>query len=530
MHKHVIGLSIAPQAIRLVEVACHKNGRAVSRAAVAPVADLRAETLAAALGQLLSAGKTRRADVICALDLPEMFLGKIVTPKMPRREVVEAIRWEVREHLTFPAEQAVIDHTLLETLRGGASEKFSLLAAAAPRGAVEQIRAAFRLLNADRDLRHFHLAKLVPGPLAAAHLYRRVPPGGKDLAVVQLDDEIITMTFMRDQGVELFRRLPMAGKDITTSMTKALVSPEGKIELSLLEAGEIKETYGITRRDSDEIVAGKISGKQIFVLIRPQLEKLINEVRRSVNFYAQKSGYPVGLVLLSGPGSRIKGLAGYLEEQLEMNVVPADATAQVAVIPSVIREHPGFGQDFDQALGAALQPPEEINLLARQRAATAATGPSWPGFAVLLAVVGAVSLVFGWAHIEKFQALRQWDEARRDYEAVSSRVDEVQLAVALAAARRNRPDWHAALQTVSRVVPEEIYFSEMWSEEDVLYVKGMLTSGSGDDRAGLTGFTTALDRELCERTQLLQVREVREKEDGTEFRLSCDIPLRITWK
>ncbi|MCA9394834.1 MAG: pilus assembly protein PilM [Candidatus Omnitrophica bacterium] len=528
MSKHVIGLSIAPHVLRLVEGVRDKNGCVITNAATAPVTDFSPEGLAKGLRQVLRTITAKRAEVICAVNLPDMYLGKIVTPKMPRRELAEAIRWEIGENLTFPSERAAIDYFRTETLRGGTGEKFSLLTAAVSRDAIDRIRSAFRLVNVDRELRNIRLAKIIPAPLAVTQLFRhQLVAAAEHVAVVHMDDHMISMVFLRECGLELFRRLPLAGKDITISMTKALVSPEGKIELSLSEAETFKRAYGIAERDSDQILDGKISGKQIYMLIRPQLEKLVNEIRRSVNFYAQKSGYPVRHVILSGPGAHIKGLVDYLGEQLDLNVATAVAANSLAVLPAVTSEYSGFGLDFDQATGAACHPPDEINWLSRQSTVSAAPGPSRVGYAVLLAVAAAVSLTYGWAQSERIRGQNQWEEARRQYDALQPRVDEVRMSVELASIAQDRRDWRTALQVISRIVPADIYFSEMWTEDNMLYIKGAVV-GEADGESGVSGFMSALEGEACSKSQLLQVRRLRGEDKRTEFRIACEIPWRIT--
>lgn len=518
MSHTIIGISIEPRRIRIVVTARLKGERVICHAAAVDVAP-GPQGLVRSVQQALSGWQVARAEVRCAVCLPNTYVGTVLTPPMPKGELADAIRWEVKEHLSLPPEEIELDYLLREKVRQGDTDKCSWLAAAASRTETERIVAAVGQDNGRQKLRVSHI---VPSAMTLEYVLAGAPTlTAGETALVHMGDEVTEISIHRHGQLQYTRRLAVTGDDITASMTKALVSPEGKIELTRSEAQQFQRKFGISRRDSDEILAGKISGKQVYMLIRPQLEKLVNELRRSLSFYEQKCGGVVGTICLSGPAAGMQGLSAYLAGELTLDVRIIDGRPGLRMAPKVAEEFPAFAQEFDLALGTALDRPPPLNLMPRRRSVMISGGQAVGRYLLLSGLVACVSFGYGWARIDAARADDEWRQVRRQYDAVQPRLDGLRAALERATTATAHKDWRSVLQDLSLITSKEILFTEVWTQEDLLYVKGTVSGQRRDGRAELTAFVAQLNKAPCRNAQLIQVRQLPGADKATEFRLTC---------
>ena len=138
---------------------------------------------------------------------PEAYsLLLIEPPDVPFAEIKEAVRWRIRELLSFPAEEAVIDvFPFPEDAQRGRKTVF-VVAAHRP-GLAERIEAIgpSRLVLRAIDITELSIRNLLEGA------------GTAPLAVLQATDGVGTITLLRGERVYLSRRIEL--KDLTADRT-----------------------------------------------------------------------------------------------------------------------------------------------------------------------------------------------------------------------------------------------------------------------------------------------------------------------
>ncbi len=121
-----IGVDLGSSAIKVVQI----KGKKVSLAALMDIEDIREDELVLIerlRGFFKNLGISGKQAVV---HIPgrEAFIRTTTLPLMPKRELNEAVRWEIKRHLPYPPEEAIFDYVALKTADGiavtfAASEK-----------------------------------------------------------------------------------------------------------------------------------------------------------------------------------------------------------------------------------------------------------------------------------------------------------------------------------------------------------------------------------------------------------------------
>ena len=146
-----LGLEIGASALKLVEVS--GNPPALKALASRPtppgllMEGMVAEpaALAQEIKELLLEARTRKRYVVTALSNLAVILRPIQVPKMPLKEMEEAVRWEAERYIPFPIDEVVLDFaplTPLSEVQEG--EQVQVMVAAARQEAVAGVLEALR--------------------------------------------------------------------------------------------------------------------------------------------------------------------------------------------------------------------------------------------------------------------------------------------------------------------------------------------------------------------------------------------------
>jgi type IV pilus assembly protein PilM len=359
------GLDIGTHSIKLIGLKMTAQGPLLTQAGVKDIpygeekedVNFIAETLKALLRE---AGlKPGRVSLIASgSGVNIRFLS---LPSMPKAELPEAIRWEIRSQLPFPIESARIDFHALDEFEEEGVKKIHLIVAACP----SQLIYRTLSIAEKAGLQPVHLDV---APFAFWNALLTFHGLEKDEGVVLLDlGSKKTGVHIFQKGVLQFsREVTPAGADITQAIMEGISSGE---DLSLLyeRAEKIKKEIGIPAETSPERVGEEsIPVAKISVLMRPVLEKLATEISRSLDYYTnQFHEERIHRLLLTGGGANLKNVASYLTEELRLPVEVFSPAREVLFDSRKIDAQVLKAMDprFTAAMGVALPAPKRIELL-----------------------------------------------------------------------------------------------------------------------------------------------------------------------
>jgi type IV pilus assembly protein PilM len=261
----------------------------------------------------------------------DVIVKQVPLPWMDESEVAGALRFEAKKHLPFDVQQMVLDHQVLG--RHPVERRLDVLLATVSQQRLERMLAPLRELGIEADI-------VDAAPLALSnaltHWFGREPAGdGEVRLLLDLGHRGSWLTLRQKSQPFFARRLDWGGAQLTQAIAASL---DGSLE----------------RADAWKLDAGSSLAQEspeAFAAVRA-LERLTEEVRRSVAYYGTLAPLPANLTLhVCGGTTRLAGLTEQLSGQLGM---PVAVFSPLDTGESRLHAHAG-GPQYAQAYGLALR-------------------------------------------------------------------------------------------------------------------------------------------------------------------------------
>jgi len=518
----LIGLDIGSLSMKLAELA-YQQGKLVLLKLKLQEIDSRKDNEDGqldALKGLFRDIKTKDAKLHVVINCSASCTKISVIPFMPKSEILQALKWEMRNFISFPIDEAAIDYEILQEIAEGGVKKLKVAVACCPQETVNKYIDLLRQAGIGPSLftQHGFALKNVITCLCSKE--------NKTVAVLDIGYTFSELVIFQDRELVFSRKLPVASQDFTLEMTQALVSDHGKTELTLEEAESIKKKYGILSSDDSKVLDDKISSAQLVSFLRPNLEKLVTEIERSFAYYHEKEqGTPVKLLLLLGGGSNLKNLTRYLSESLR---IPVQLGNPLAAFPSssssLLNDELETAHCFASALGVALASPRDINLLPieiKQQTRLLIKRSSIK--ALVTAVIVILILVYTGMRIRLGIYDKRVAAAELELGALSPQIEELPRQAFMSKILNQRVFWSDALKEISNFIPEPVYLTEMNAKENILTLKGEIKSPALAGEQFLTEFMCSLEEGVFKEVNLISSKDSPEDKLNTfELRLGIE--------
>jgi len=473
-----------------------------------------------ALRNLFRDVNTKDAKINVVINCSQSCTKISVIPFMPKSEIVAALKWEMKNFISFPIEQAVIDYEILEGVAEGGVKKLKVAVACCPQETVDRYLDLLSAAGIRPSLftQHSFVSKNVINSLC--------PKEKRAVALLDIGYTFSELAIFQDRELVFSRKLPVAGQDFTQEMTQALVSDRGKTELTLEEAESIKKEYGICRSNKSKVLEAKIACAQLISLLRPNLEKLVTEIERSFTFYREKEqGAPVELLLLLGGGGNLKNLTKKLSKNLHIPVQLGNPLVAFPLSgPSLLGDEPETANRFASALGAALASPGDINLLPieiKQQTKLLIKRSSIE--ALVTAFVVIMVLVYTGMRLRLGIYDKRIAAAELELGALSPQIEELPKQAFLGGILNQRIYWSSALKEISNLIPKPVRLTEINTKENILTLKGEIKSPGLVREQILTEFMGSLQKGIFKEVELISTEDSSEDKLNTfELRLGIE--------
>ena len=489
------GLDVGSRSIKLVEVEQTPTGLRLLRALIQELPVSVEGQAVDRLGWLQSALKEVSARTIhVALGGPEVVVRRIHMPLMPERELHEAVRWQIKDQLPFPIQEAVIDFRVMGQVWEKDIKKQDLLLAAAPARALRELIEIVERSGAQ-------VASLNPTPCAVWSCVAALMPEMQQGSVVliELGARTTHVIIVKDGAICVVRDLPLGSENMTASLVGIVASEQGDVTIDLSKAEALKRQYGVMLEAAEGRTKDGIPLFHLASLMRPVLEQLLTEISRFLDFYkVQLEQGGVSRVLLCGGGAGLKSLQTFLADGLG---VPVEVFNPLLRIPDrVERLEPEQiaegGPRLAVALGAALEHGRGLDVLpvevkrarravrARRFWTTAARGM---GAAALILYLG-LQMALGLLQFQLHRQQRVWKHAEPAYRhGMLTAFTRVKLGTTVEQAQQfldEQPVWDGILKELGELMPPALELDEL-----ALFPEG--EGASGSMRFRLTGQVAA---------------------------------------
>jgi type IV pilus assembly protein PilM len=516
-----LGIDIGSSSIKAVELEFGAAGQAVIRKAnLVPKSE--------GLSKALEGMHIRGAKAIGIVDCPTSCLRYFTIPNMPDKELGEAIKWEAKDKISFPLDEAVIAYETEEEIVEGGIKKLRVKFVASPKKFVDEITALMAGAGVEP-------VAITEPPLAIENAAKHLGIEGKDAAaIIDIGAESTGINIIRDGSLKFHRKIGSGGIAITKAITSVLITEQGRVELGFKDAEELKLKYGIPALPGTEPLDGKINSQQLISLIRPATERLVQEIERSFEYYSDGSlGDKVKSVVLVGGGAFLKGLAQFLHETLDLPVSVGNPFKGMKLEHNAIT--PGAEPHrFAEALGAALGEGKGINLLPSEirhrtvRTFEKAAVESVVVAVVLMLVLSFVGMQLRLSSYEKkikygdkeLEAMRPQIQIAMNYERMKQ--DIAKKKDFIGKMLSEEPPLKEVLKELSNKIPKEAVLTSLRIDDKALIISGEILGEVINREEALSTIIAALQGGLFSETTLVNARISEDSKAKAEFEIKCE--------
>lgn len=301
--RSIVGCDLGRGAVKLVQLAPTSRGWKVGHAELHELAPESRDDEAWPSPQAIQIAmrQTWLADHAVAVSLQSRpaVVRHLDLPPMPVREIHEALKWEAKKATSLGVDEVIVDYVAGEVVKGSAERKMPVTMIVAERAAVQEEFRQYQQAG-------FKVTAMDINPVAFYHAVHRLgqdQTGAGCVALVDIGAGRTDINIVKHGTLRFSRSIPLGGAALTQSLVQ-------KFGVDVTQAEAIKREQGL-------------SGKaKILEVLGPEVDRLIVEIQRSVDYYrAQSRDGALERVLLGGGTVLMPGFINYASAFFDAKVM-----------------------------------------------------------------------------------------------------------------------------------------------------------------------------------------------------------------
>ena len=333
-----IGLGIGSSSIKLIQLYPVADGWEIGGYAIQEFRSdsggrslCESEHFARRLKELFAACGAR-GGVVCSLRGDKVSTGLIQLARMPKAELASASRLEAGRRVTFNIDKALLQNIAVEKDPARPGGKLNYIVTAVSREIVSTILGALREAG-------LQAVALLPIPFAWKDFLRDL--AGVDastaVAVVDIGAGCTQVCIYKGDRLHFSREFETGGRHVTEAVIQAGQTFGVKTKISWEEAEEIKKSTNLLQADSIQTLKENLTASQVAGMVRPVLEKIVQESKRSLEYFQQLyRKEEVSRVYLCGGEALLPGFERFFRERLGTPVEIFGLNARIKLHSSII--------------------------------------------------------------------------------------------------------------------------------------------------------------------------------------------------
>jgi len=334
-----------------------------------------------AIKKLFSTAKPGKIDCkYCLLSIPEnkVFTHIFQAPADLKHDQIEDFIFnQVEGIIPFNRETTIADFKIVKL-----NDKFKqILYAAAPQKLINDILAILKKFNVS-----VLAVELESLSVARALLTKQTSKEAN--IIVDIGGNFSNITIFDKEGLKLTVSLPIAGNQMTEELCQ-------RAKLTKAKANELKAKEGLNT-----------TKKLALQALQDSLDKIVEEMRRSIVFYQERSGRSVAKAIFVGGSANMPGLIDYFQSKLDLVTVKGNPWHRLRKSAAVLKRFPKqVGPLYTSAIGLILRGSgknyrQGINMLPAKNKKSnfinikPSTKQDWPKFIILGLIIVALVLLF----------------------------------------------------------------------------------------------------------------------------------------
>ena len=247
--------------------------------------------------------KIKNKKVRIALSEEKSFLRLISMPQMEEKEINEAIKWEIEANIPLSLDQVYYDWQLIKDTFLEDEGEVKVLVLAAAKRIVDQYLEILEGFGLE-------VIGIESETTALTRSLLNERNTGKTSLIINIDKNKTSFIFAVNNIPCFTSSIPVSEKNVIGAIAK-------KFNISDNKAEEIERKDGIGSFFEDDA---------LFEAIKPVLDGLIDEIKKTIDFYLDGLKYTnaVDDVIICGKLSKAKGMIPYLSRNLGKEVIEGD--------------------------------------------------------------------------------------------------------------------------------------------------------------------------------------------------------------
>lgn len=240
-------------------------------------------------GELVGKLSTRHA----AVSLPnEHSFSRVITlPKMDKKDLSAAVTLEVDQSIPLPIDELYYDYSVAGTLEDDSQE---IQIVACPKKIADSYIGVFKALGLEVALIESNIS-------AVTRIVVHSEAHDVSTLIVDVGSTACDISVYDGSAIRATGTIDCSSERITQHIAKSL-------NVSDRQANSIKTRYGLELSKKQD---------QIIKAVEPELNKLINEIRKVMRYFTDKDkeGAAIGQIIILGGGANLPGLSTYITDR-----------------------------------------------------------------------------------------------------------------------------------------------------------------------------------------------------------------------
>lgn len=351
--KQFFGLDISGTSVKVVELKPGPSkaqlvaygGMVLPSGSMQSDAAVDLQNVSNAIREVVRKAKIQATECVAALPGSGVFTSIITLPNMPHNELAESIKWQAKQYVPSPLEEVILDwHVVGEVTPPPNATPPPGQPATAPKPEIEVMLIAAPIALVKKYVKIITDAGFKPAALEIEPLsLARSVVGVRTEPVVVLDigQAGSEISIVRNGVVRLNRNTTSGGGALTRAISQALGIDANRAE-------QFKRDFGLR--------ADKLEG-QVAKAVKPVLDTLIAEIRRSIEFYREQpstSAEPGELIVVGGT-ARMPEFLALLSSTFGVEAKIGDPWANVNYPSSLKDQLTDLAPSFAVTVGLAMR-------------------------------------------------------------------------------------------------------------------------------------------------------------------------------
>ena len=252
------------------------------------------DEVAEAIKKLLADLKCKSKQVVVCLPEDQIISRLVRLPPLKETEIKEVLKFEAETFVPYPLDQVSIDYEIIERDDAG---RLTLFVIAAKNDLIQNYVKLFKAVDLE-------LIALESPAIAMKRLINLSTTAVDGVMIVDIGEKYSDLLGIKKGNIFFTRSIPFGGEALTRAISISL-------GLDMDSAEEYKKAYGIKESELE----GKIR-----TAVMPVFNNISDEIRKAMSLFLEDFGQAINLLVLSGGGANMPGLAEELNRLLGVEV------------------------------------------------------------------------------------------------------------------------------------------------------------------------------------------------------------------